>query len=73
MYRYSLWFTKDGHHCDWALTSQGRRKLLKVGGPNGAAKLGGGGIGAKIWIFQPELGPIPVTRCDQCYVFFHQV
>ena len=34
-------------------------------------KVGGGGqIGAKSWIFQTELGPIPVTRCDQCYAFF---
>ena len=41
------------------------------GGANGAAKLEGGGqvgggqmlgqIGAKMWIFQTELGPIPVT------------
>ena len=58
---------------------QGCQKLLKVGGggegPNGAAKLGGGGgqVGAKSWIFQTELGPIPVTRCDQCYAFFHEV
>ena len=29
----------------------------------------GGQIEAKSWIFQTELGPIPVTRCDQCYVF----
>ena len=29
----------------------------------------GGQIGAKSWIFQTELGPIPVTRCDQCYAF----
>ena len=45
------------------------------GGSNGAAKLGGGEQveGAKSWIFQTELGPIPVTRCDQCYAFFHQV
>ena len=42
-------------------------------GANGAAKLGGGQIGAKCWIFQTELGPIPVTRCDQCYAFSHQV
>ena len=26
--------------------------------------------GAKSWIFQTELGPIPVTICDQCYAFF---
>ena len=75
MFIYSLWFTKDGHHCDWAFTSQGCRKLFKVGGgANGVAKLGGQvGAGAKSWIFQTELGPIPVTRCDQCYAFFHQV
>ena len=43
------------------------------GGGNGAAKLGGGEqIGAKSWIFQTELGPIPVTRCDQ-NAFSHQV
>ena len=48
--------------------SQGCRKLLKVGGGPMVnwqmAKLGGqmlGQIGAKIWIFQTELGPIPVT------------
>ena len=46
------------------------------GGANGAAKLGGasgGQIGAKCLIFQTELGPIPVTRCDQWYAFSHQV
>ena len=53
----------------------GGRKLLKVGGgANGAAKLGGGQVGGQIGdkrsIFQTELGPIPVTRCDQCYAFF---
>ena len=40
----------------------------------GRGQIGGGGqIGAKSWIFQTELGPIPVTRYDQCYAFFHQV
>ena len=53
---------------------QGCRKLLKVGGPNGAAKwgggqVGGGQLGVKSCIFQTELGLIPVTRCDQCYAF----
>ena len=43
------------------------------GGKVGGASGGGGQIGAKSWIFQTELGPIPVTRCDQCYAFFHQV
>ena len=60
------------------MTIQGCRKLLKVGGggANGAAKSGGpvgDQIGAKSWIFQTELGPIPVTRCDQCFAIFHQV
>ena len=36
-------YQRRAYHCDWALTSQGCRKLLKVGGgANGAAKLGGG-------------------------------
>ena len=48
--------------------------INEVGGSNGAAELGGGPsggrqIGAKSWNFQTELGLIPVTRCDQCYVF----
>ena len=59
---------------------QGCRKLLKVGGGGQMGRLiwGGGAsvggqIGAKSWVFQTGLGPIPVTRCDQCYAFFHQV
>ena len=42
------------------------------GGANGAAKLGGGEakLGLKVSIFQTELGPRPVTRCDHCYAFF---
>ena len=31
------------------------------------------GGGTKSWIFQTELGPMPVTKCDQCYASFHQV
>ena len=43
------------------------------GGLSGGGGQVGGQIGATSWIFQTELGPIPVTRCDQYYVFFHQV
>ena len=39
----------------------------------GGGGVGGGQIGAKSWIFQTEIGPLPVTRCEQCYVSFHQV
>ena len=55
---------------------QGCRELFKNGGGGQMGRLswgqvwGGGQIGAKSWIFQTELGPIPVTRCDQCYAFF---
>ena len=40
-----------------------------VGGQVAGVSGGGRQIGAKSWIFQTELGPIPVTRCDQCYAF----
>ena len=37
----------------------------------GQVSWGGAQIEAKSWIFQTELGPIPITRCDQRYAFSH--
>ena len=59
------------YKCASVTTGPGIPLMSVVGG--GGQMGGGPQIGAKSWIFQTELGPIPVTRCDQCYVFSHQV